>query len=318
VILIYVLMKGIIEHRASSAELFGFVLYLSYLNAPYSQISSYITNFNTLGLFSMIGQIARVDFQDGNKVHCNAQLRGKIQFDKVSYRYTDRSPFSIIECSFSVKPGELVAIVGRSGSGKSTLARLLARQIEPVVGRVLFDGVDSRVMQPASLQSQIGFVPQTPSLFSGSIESNISFGEDDFDRDRIRRIARSTRAHEFIKGLPSDYSYRLREFGIGLSSGQRQMIAFSRVLYSNPKILILDEVTAHLDPKLEGFVTGRVHEGQEQRTTFMVVHKISIAQKADRILVLKQGRIVEEGDHNHLLALGGEYSELYRYQVSDE
>ncbi len=318
VLALYTVCKELVNHRSSPAELFGLTLYLSYLNSPFQGLSGYFTNFNTTGLFAVPGQLAMSQGFQRTKTLRTLSLKGSVQFDRVSYRYSERSPFSVIEASFKISPGERIAIVGRSGSGKSTLARLISRQIDPSSGKVLYDDVDSRMIEPASIQSQMGFVPQVPTMFAGSLVSNITYGDEEPQFKKTKDLCRTTHAHQFIKKLPGDYSYVMKEFGIGLSAGQKQIMALTRVLYSEPEVLVLDEVTAHLDPQAEGFITERIFERKQNRTTVMVVQKISAARRADRIFVMKQGRIIEEGDHNRLMLLGGEYSELYRHQVSDD
>jgi ABC-type bacteriocin/lantibiotic exporter with double-glycine peptidase domain len=318
VLALYIVCKELVNHRSSPADLFGLTLYLSYLTSPFMGLASYFTTYNTVGLYALPGQLALSQgFQKAKNLR-TIKLQGSLQFDRVSFRYSDRSPISLAECSFTINAGERIAIVGRSGSGKSTLVRLIARQIEASAGKILYDGIDSRLIETTSIQAQVGYVPQVPTMFAGSLLSNVAYGEEGPQLSKTKEICRSTHAHQFIRNLPGDYSYMMKEFGIGLSAGQKQMMALTRVLYSEPEILVLDEVTANLDPQAEGFITERVFERKQHRTTVMVVQKISAARRADRIFVMKHGRIIEEGDHNRLMSLGGEYSELYRHQVSDE
>lgn len=318
ILALFIVFKEMVNHRAVPAEIFGLTLYLSFLYSPFRGLLMYFTNYNTTGLFSLSGQLAATQTFKKSKNLMTLKLKGSVQFDRVSFRYSDRLPFSLSEISFKIRPGERIAIVGRSGSGKSTLAKLIARQVEATSGKVTYDEVDSRLIEPWSIQSQIGFVPQVPTLFAGSIASNICFSDEEALLQKTIKICRATRAHAFIKNLPGDYSYRIKEFGVGLSTGQKQILALTRVLFAEPELLVLDEATAHLDPEAETFIIDQVYERKQFRTTVMVVQKMTTARRADRIFVVKQGRIVEEGDHNRLLALGGEYAELYRHQVSDD
>jgi ABC-type bacteriocin/lantibiotic exporter with double-glycine peptidase domain len=318
VLALYIVCKELMSNRTSVTDLFSLTLYLSYLTSPFLGLSSYLTNFNTTGLYALPGQLALSQGFQKSRSLKTAQLHGKIQFDRVGYRYNDRAPFSVLECSFTINVGERIAIVGRSGSGKSTLARLIARQVEPTAGKILYDDMDSRLLEATSVQSQVGYVPQIPTLFAGSLLANVANGEGDHQLEKTKEMCRVTHVHKIVRALPGQYSYMMKEFGIGLSSGEKQMMALTRVLYAEPEILLLDEVAAHMDPQAESVLTERVFGRKKNRTTVMVVQKISAARRADRIFVMKNGRIIEEGDHNRLISLGGEYAELYRHQVSDD
>jgi ABC-type bacteriocin/lantibiotic exporter with double-glycine peptidase domain len=314
-IALFLVVQEILGSENPPVNAIALSLYLSYCLGPYMGMLNIISTYKTDSVMGVPGQLIKFDSKIRLKSSKIVSLQGGVRFEKVSFRYSDRSPISLSEVSFNVLPGETVAIVGRSGSGKTTLGRVLSRQVEHAGGRILFDEIDSRAIEPASLQSQIGFVSQTPALFSGSIAQNIALSDDVLDERDILAAAKAAGADKLIENLPGKLNYYLKEGGKGLSVGQRQMIALARVLYSKPKILILDEATAHLDPKTERIISDQLLGFQSRQTVFIIVQTISTAARADKIVVLKNGRIVEIGDHNSLIANNGEYAELFRHQL---
>lgn len=246
------------------------------------------------------------------------QLMGDISLDGVSYRYGEKGGKVLSDISFSVKPGQIVAIVGRSGSGKTTLGKLLTGQLMPSGGRILVDGKDLREVAPSSVRQYLSYVSQHPQLYSGTILSNIAFDEDSPDLEQVKTCAKATRAHDFIKNLSNHYFYSLYEGGVGISAGQRHQIALARALYKRPRLLVIDEATAHLDPAIEKSVSDGVMRLMDGRTVFVIVHRLAVARRADTILVLKDGRLVESGSHEELIRKNGEYTEMYRHQTGVE
>ncbi len=241
--------------------------------------------------------------------------QGRVEFSDVHFFYPSRPVRSALHgLSFSVKPGETVAIVGASGAGKSTVFSLLLRFYDPQKGRVAIDGVDARDVLPDALRERIAIVPQDTTIFAASIHDNIAFGRPDASRDEVRAAAVAAQADEFITRLEKGYDTQVGERGVTLSGGQRQRIAIARAILKNAPILLLDEATSALDAESETLVQKALEGLMEGRTTLVIAHRLATVLKADRILVLDQGRIVEEGTHQSLIRHGGIYAKLARLQ----
>ncbi|MFT4003792.1 MAG: ABC transporter transmembrane domain-containing protein [Rhizobium sp.] len=241
--------------------------------------------------------------------------QGRVEFSDVHFFYPSRPGRSALHgLSFSVKPGETVAIVGASGAGKSTVFSLLLRFYDPQKGRVAIDGVDARDVLPDALRERIAIVPQDTTIFAASIHDNIAFGRPDASRDEVRAAAVAAQADEFITRLEKGYDTQVGERGVTLSGGQRQRIAIARAILKNAPILLLDEATSALDAESETLVQKALEGLMEGRTTLVIAHRLATVLKADRILVLDQGRIVEEGTHQSLIRHGGIYAKLARLQ----
>ncbi len=244
-------------------------------------------------------------------------LQGEVRFDHVNFRYAPDGQEILNDMDFVVKPGEVVGIVGRSGSGKSTLARLIQRLHTPQNGRVLIDGVDLALVETAWLRRQVGVVLQENILFNRSIRDNIALADPGMPMLRIVQAAKSAGAHEFILELPEGYDTLVSEQGANLSGGQRQRVAIARALVGNPRILIFDEATSALDYESESIIQANMRDICQQRTVFIIAHRLSSVRRCDRILVLDRGRLVEDGDHQSLCQLDGIYHRLYRLQNTD-
>jgi len=242
-------------------------------------------------------------------------LEGRIELRDVGFRYGGADAPPIIEqLTFSVEPGETIAIVGRSGSGKTTLVKLLSGLLEPTEGEIYFDGAELRTLDYRTLRRKIGFVLQENYLFNDSIAANIAFGEEDVAPDRLAAAAKAANAHEFIQRLPLGYDTRVGESGLRLSGGQQQRVAIARALYHQPPILLFDEATSALDAESERAVKQSLDDLLVGRTTFVIAHRLSTIRDADRILVLDRGRLVEQGTHDELIARQG----LYFYLASQQ
>jgi len=242
-------------------------------------------------------------------------LEGRIAFRHVGFRYGGPESAPILDdLSFEVPPNTMVAIVGRSGSGKTTLIKCLAGLLEPTEGTILYDGVDLRTLNYRDLRRKIGFVLQENHLFDDSIARNIAFGEEESDLDQVMWAAQVANAREFIERLPFGYDTRIGESGIGLSGGQRQRIAIARAIYPRPPVLIFDEATSALDTESERAVKENIDQLLEGRTSFVIAHRLSTVRDADLILVLEQGRLVEQGTHDDLMKRQG----LYYFLVSQQ
>ena len=246
-------------------------------------------------------------------------LRGDVEFRRVSFDYDVEAsrpggPRTLRDVSFSVRAGQVAAIVGPSGSGKSTIINLLARFYDPASGEVLADGHDLRRATADSFRRQIGIVLQENILFSGTLEDNLRYGKPEASREEIIAAATVANAHEFIVKLPDGYSTVVGERGAQMSGGQRQRIAIARAIIKNPRILIFDEATSALDLASERLIQQAMERVMRGRTTFVIAHRLSTVQKADLILVMDQGRLAERGTHVELLALGGIYARLHALQ----
>jgi subfamily B ATP-binding cassette protein MsbA len=235
-----------------------------------------------------------------------------ISYERVAFSYETQPVLR--DVSVAIRAGEIVALVGPSGAGKSTFVNLLPRFFDPTSGRLAIDGVDTRDLQLKSLRSLIGIVTQDTQLFNDSIRNNIAYGRFDLPLERVREAAAAAYADEFIMELPSGYETVIGESGIRLSGGQRQRLAIARALLKNAPILILDEATSHLDSESEALVQKALYNLIQGRTTLVIAHRLSTVTRADRILVMEAGRIVEQGSHGELLALGGSYKRLFDLQ----
>lgn len=241
-------------------------------------------------------------------------VQGKVEFQDVTFGYDPDRPV-LNNLSFTVMPGEVVALVGSSGAGKSTLVSLIPRFFDPQQGCVVVDNIDIRRVMLRSLRRQIGIVPQEVMLFSGTIASNIAYGQESFDLEQVQKAAQIANADEFIRRLPDGYATRVGERGVNFSGGQRQRLAIARAVLLHPKILILDEATSALDNESEALVQEALHRLIEQCTVFVIAHRLSTVRDAHRILVLEDGEIVETGNHQTLLERGGRYAQFHLRQL---
>jgi len=244
-------------------------------------------------------------------------LQGEIKLDGVYFRYGGEDTAYVLEnISLDIKPGELVAIVGRSGSGKTTLAKLLVGFYMPTEGKIIVDGYDMNVIDKDYYRAQVGYVMQSNLLFSGTIAENIASGEESPDRRRIEEVAKMADAHAFITKLPLGYEQVVGERGMGLSGGQIQRLCIARALYHDPRLLVFDEATSALDTQSESNIMGNMHEILKGRTAVVIAHRLSTIMRADKILVLFEGAVVEQGRHEELVARRGMYYELVQKQLS--
>jgi len=301
----------------------GLVAFLAYLGMASRPIGYLAQAVNLIGQSSAAARrIAEVlelpvEANEASGVKFPARIQGRVTFENVTFAYQPGREV-LRGVSFTAEPGETVAIVGRSGAGKTTLVNLVARFYKPTSGTVRIDGYDLAEVDVASLRRHIGFVPQETLLFGMTIAENIAAGRDWIDRDAVVRAARLANADEFIRRLPNGYDTVVGERGANLSGGQRQRIAIARAVAGDPRILILDEATSALDAESEANVRDAIIRVRENRTTFVIAHRLSTVQGASKIVVLDDGVVAEIGSHDELLRSGVVYPVLYRKQFGEE
>ncbi len=245
------------------------------------------------------------------------KIQGEIEFRNINFEYGNNQVV-LQNFNLKVKKGENIAFVGETGSGKSTIVNLLCRFYEPNSGKILIDGIDYRDRSQSWLHSQLGYVLQTPHLFSGSILENICYGSENISRKEAIEAAKFVNAHNFIMKLKNNYDTEVGEGGSTLSTGEKQLISFARAIISKPKLFVLDEATSNIDTETEQLIQKSIYKMLEGRTSFIIAHRLSTIRNADRILVINNGKIVESGNHKELLGRKSKYYRLYMKQFNEE
>lgn len=245
-------------------------------------------------------------------------VTGEITLEHVTFRYQPDAPIVLYDIHLTFPAGKTTALVGPTGAGKTTIANLIARFYEVTEGAVLIDGIDIRAISQDSLRKQVRVISQDPFLFSRSIAENIRYGAPDASDAQVETAAREANAHEFISKLPEGYQTRIMEGGVNVSQGQRQLLSIARALLTDPRVLILDEATANIDTVTEALIQDALARLLKGRTAIVIAHRLSTVRNADWVYVLDQGRVVEQGNHNELIALQGLYASLYERQFMDE
>jgi ATP-binding cassette subfamily B protein len=299
----------------TAGTVIAFVLYLNQFFAPIQQLSQVLDTWQQ-ATSSIVKIEELLDTPAGTPSPADPapidRLRGELRLDGVHFAYaggTGREALTGVD--LVVAPGETVALVGETGAGKSTIVKLMARFYDPTGGRVEVDGIDLRDVDLDAFRHQLGIVPQEAFLFTGTVRDNIAYGRPDASDAEVEAAARAVGAHEFVVTLPLGYRTPVSERGRSLSSGQRQLIALARARLVDPAILLLDEATSQLDLASEGRVQRAMDAAASGRTTILVAHRLPTARRADRIVVVDDGRIVEEGDHDELIARQGRYAQLW-------
>ncbi len=307
----------VIQGRLSPGSLVAFLIYTMLVATPLAAFSGLYSRFQTaLGATERLFQLLdlKPDVADAPDAYALPKIIGQVCFEQVSFDYETTIPL-LRDISLTVNPGRVVALVGPSGAGKTTIANLIPRFYDVTAGRITIDGHDVRDVTKLSLRRQIGIVPQEPAIFSDTIRENIRYGKLDATQTEIEAAAQAANAHDFILNMVHGYDTRVGERGIKLSGGQRQRIAIARAILKDPRILILDEATSSLDSESEQLVQEALERLMRSRTTFVIAHRLSTIINADWIIVLDQGRIVEQGTHSHLLSHDrGIYRKLHAMQ----
>jgi len=310
----------VIHGNLDAGQLISFLTALVGLFAPIKNLSKMSNVISqSVGAGERVFEIidAHVDVKERPDAIEKVGCRGEVEFSGVTFAYNQNEPV-LNNVSIKVAPGEVVALVGPSGAGKTTFINLIPRFFDVSGGAVKIDGVDVRDLSLNSMRRYIAMVPQETLLFSGTIEDNIRFGRLNATHDEIVEAARFANAHDFIMSQPDGYDTMLGERGVNLSGGQAQRVALSRAFLKEPGILILDEATSALDSETENLIKESLSRLMANRTTFMIAHRLSTVVRADKILVLQKGEIVEVGSHSQLLEKQGLYSTLYRSQYADQ
>ncbi|MGV0782616.1 ABC transporter ATP-binding protein [Mycolicibacterium peregrinum] len=298
-------------------------VFISYLASFFKPVQDLAKLTNTIAMASVgVDRVnalltAETSVEEKPDAIDTERIKGAISFERVAFSYDSETPV-LRDVTFEVKPGQLVGVVGHTGSGKSSLVSLIPRFYDPSMGTVRVDGVDLRDYKLHELRRQIAYVLQDTVLFRGTIRDNIAFGRPDADHDEIVEMAKLANAHEFISEMPQGYDSPVGERGLTLSGGQRQRIGIARALIRDSPILILDEPTAALDAESERLVMSALQRLMKDRTVITIAHRLSTIRDADTIVVLEEGRVVEQGTHTELLTAGGRYAELHRIQYEDE
>ena len=310
----------VIRGSLSFGNIAEFIIYINMLTWPVTSLG-YITSLIQRAAASQkrINEIMDVKTEIVSDKNLTRDLSGHIGLSHVTFKYPDTGITAVKDVSFSVKPGETIAIIGTTGSGKSTIANLICRLYDVSDGLLTIDGFDIRDYEIGFLRSQIGYVPQDVFLFSDTINRNIAFGNQDAGETQIRTAAKDADLYDNIQELPDKFSTVIGERGITLSGGQKQRLSLARALIKNPRILILDDCLSAVDTHTENTILNNLKRLMAGRTNIIISHRVSSAKLADQIIVLDDGRIVEQGGHESLMALNGVYRELYEKQLlSDE
>lgn len=315
VVLLYVGGQHVVQHRISIGQFIQFNTYLILLSWPMIALG-WVANMFQQGAASM-GRIEEVLHQlpaVASPPHpmVPAGIRGEVSFEHVSFAYEGTPIFD--DLSLQIPAGSILAVVGSTGSGKSTLVRLLTRVYDPQAGRILLDGVDIRDLPLDLLRRSIGYVPQEAFLFSETLAENITLGSPDASAQAVTAAAQRSRLSADLEQFPDAFNTMIGERGVTLSGGQKQRTAIARALIKDPAVLVMDDALSSVDTRTEEEILLGLREFMEGRTSIVIAHRVSTVRSADRIIVLEDGRIVEQGSHAELLALGGEYAKLYERQ----
>jgi ABC-type multidrug transport system fused ATPase/permease subunit len=326
--IVVAICTGIVLWRGTSLIVAGtmtagaLTVYLAYLTKFFKPVKDLASMTSAIAQTTVALERIQAILSADDVIHEHAdatdpgRVKGAITFEHIAFGYGDDPPV-LRDVSFSIQPGQVIGIVGPTGSGKSTVLSLVPRFYDPQKGRILIDGIDVTTFKLAALRSQVGFVLQETVLFRGTIRENIAYGRPGASDQEVVAAAKIANADEFISRMPHGYESAVGERGDTLSGGQRQRIGIARAIIRNSPIMILDEPTAALDTESEHLVVEGLRRLMKGRTVIMIAHRLSTISDADKIVVLKDGVVAEEGTNNELIALGGVYAELHRVQYGE-
>lgn len=308
--------REVINNNLTAGSLIAFLTYSVNLSNPIKRLSRVYANIQkAMAAAERVFDVmdTKPEIEDLPGATTLAKIDGYVAFNNVTFEYKPGEA-ALEQVKLAVKPGQVVAIVGPSGAGKTTIGNLIPRFYDPVAGNITIDGIDIKTVTLKSLREQIGIVPQETILFNGSAYNNILYGRLEATKEEVIAAAKAANAHNFIMEMPEGYDVQIGERGSKLSGGQKQRISIARAILKNPRILILDEATSALDSESEQLVQEAVDKLMVGRTSFVIAHRLSTVKRADIIVVMERGHIVEQGTHDELLELGGLYSKLYQVQ----
>jgi len=314
-IVVYVGGRYVLDENITAGVLIAFILYIDRFFEPIRDLSRrFDTLQSTMAGGERILELLNtpVEVRDAEEAREMGSITGEVRFENVRFHYSDDPTLVLDGINLNVEAGQTVALVGETGAGKTTIVKLLTRFHDPTSGCVRVDGVDLRTLTQQSLRRQMGMVLQDPFLFSGSVKENILFGRLDASDEDVIAAAQAVGAHDFIMSLKNGYETSVEEGGATLSVGQRQLISFARALLADPRILILDEATSSVDTQTEQIIQRALATLLNRRTSFVIAHRLSTITNADTIVVINDGKIVEQGTHSELLANQSIYYELYK------
>jgi subfamily B ATP-binding cassette protein MsbA len=322
---VVVLWQGgrlVLQGTVTAGTLVSFLLYTVFIGASVAALTSLFSSYQeTVGAAKRVFELLATEPSVADPPEprpLSRPVRGEVAVERVSFRYGPELPLALDDVSLRIAPGEVVALVGPSGAGKTTIGNLLPRFWDVTGGCITLDAIDIRTLRLADLRTAIGIVPQEPALFSGTVAENIGYGLVNATEQEIVAAAEAAHAAEFVERLPNGYGTLVGERGVKLSGGQRQRIAIARALLKNPAVLILDEATSSLDTESERLIEEALERLLTGRSTLIIAHRLSTVRRANRLVVLDRGRVVEEGSHVDLLAQNGLYARLYQRQFRDD
>jgi ATP-binding cassette subfamily B protein/subfamily B ATP-binding cassette protein MsbA len=313
--------KQVLGGSLTPGDLVLFMTYLVMLLGPMEALASSATNFQTNlagydRTLDLLSESPELPDRDGARTLDRTAVRGDIAVEGLTFAYPGASENVLTDVSFQARSGEMIAFVGASGAGKTTLSNLIARFFDPTSGRITIDGIDLRDIRLSSWRRLLGVVEQDVFLFDGTVAENIAYADREASRTRIEAAARTACAHDFIAALPQGYDTRVGERGVRLSGGQRQRLAIASAVLADPRVLILDEATSNLDVESEQAIQQGLANLMRQRTSFVIAHRLSTIRHADRIVVLRGGRVVQQGSHDELMQGSGPYRDMVLIQTA--
>ena len=319
ILTVYVGSIQVFNGEVSTGNIAEFIIYVNMLTWPVTALG-WITSIIQRAAASQkrINEFLDTKTDIVSEKDLQMDLEGKVVFDDVSFTYPDSGIEALKNVSFEVNPGESIAIVGTTGSGKSTIANMVCRLYDINGGSLHIDGVDIKDFDLSSLRSQIGYVPQDVFLFSDTIENNISFGNRKMSKEEVEQAAKDADVLDNIKEFKEGFQTRLGERGITLSGGQKQRVSIARAIARQPKILILDDALSAVDTKTENAILNAMQRIMQGRTSIVISHRVSSAKLADKVVMLDDGQVIEQGTHDELLAKNGAYKELHDKQLAGE